>query len=138
LEANDILEVLEHSSDEEVCNYDRGCDVDIFESEESVTSAINSEDKGTEEESVSESARMKRPRLEKQGEWQWGKVSQSYSPRKIPFSEISGPVQCVRSASEAFKLYFEKRGAYCCAEPRSDGVEVDGQEACVIHFDIPQ
>jgi hypothetical protein len=69
LEASDILKDLEHSSDEEVCNYDRGNDADIWESEESVTSAINSEDEGTEE-VVSESARVKRPRLEDQGDWQ--------------------------------------------------------------------
>jgi hypothetical protein len=107
LEASDVLEVLEHSSDEEVCNYDSGSDADISKSEERVTSAVKSENEGTEEESVCETARVKRPRLEGQGDWQWEKVDQSYFPSKIPFSEISGRVHFVRSASEAFKLYFD-------------------------------
>lgn len=42
LETSDILEILEPSSDEEVCNYDSGSDVDIFESGESVSSMTNS------------------------------------------------------------------------------------------------
>jgi hypothetical protein len=107
LESSDILAFLERSSDEECSNNDSGSEVDISDSEESVTSAINSEDEGTEEESASASVGVKRSRLENQCDWQWEKVDESYFPSKIQFSEISGPVQSVRSASEAFKLYFD-------------------------------
>jgi hypothetical protein len=42
----------------------------IFMSLKSVTSAMNSEDEGTEEDVMSESARVKWPRFEDQGDWQ--------------------------------------------------------------------
>jgi hypothetical protein len=44
LETGDILEVMEQSGDEEVCNYDSGCEVDVSKSAESVSPVINSEE----------------------------------------------------------------------------------------------
>jgi hypothetical protein len=66
---------------------------------------INSENYETEE--FVGDARVKRPRQEDQGDWQWKKVDDSYSPSKIQFSEISGPIQSIKCALEAFKLYFD-------------------------------
>jgi hypothetical protein len=36
VETSDILEVFEQSSDEDVCNYDNGIDIDISVSEDKV------------------------------------------------------------------------------------------------------
>jgi hypothetical protein len=80
-------------------------EVDISESEESVSSVMNSKIKETEE--ALGDARAKRPRLEKQSDWQWEKVDDSKCSSKIQFSENSGPIKSVRSESEAFKLYFD-------------------------------
>jgi hypothetical protein len=51
---SDILQVLEDSSDEEVCNYDSGSDIDISEFEESVSSMMNSENDESKQELVSD------------------------------------------------------------------------------------
>jgi hypothetical protein len=76
----------------------------MYFSESEVSSVINSEYKQIEE--ALGDTREKRPRLE-QVYWQWEKVYDSYCPRRIQFSENSSPVKSVRSASEAFKLYFD-------------------------------
>jgi hypothetical protein len=101
-----IWEVLDHCDHEELCNYDNGRDTNIYKSEESINSGINLENEESEEELMC-AARVQRPTLEYQGDWQWGKVDSSYRPSKIRFSEISSPIQPVRSASKAFKLYFD-------------------------------
>jgi hypothetical protein len=38
---------------------------------------------------------------------------------------------CIRSITETGR-------AYCCTQLRRDGVEMDGQKACAIHFYISQ
>lgn len=43
--------------------------------------------------------------MEYQSDWQWENVYESYCLTEILFSEISGPVQSVRSAFKALKLY---------------------------------
>jgi hypothetical protein len=102
---SDILEGSDHFKHEELCNYDNGSDINIYKSEESINSAINSENEESEEE-LRCAARVKRPTLEYQGDWQWGKVDNSYCPSKIQFSEISGPTQSVRSALKGFQIIF--------------------------------
>jgi hypothetical protein len=67
LETCGILEVLKQSSDEEVCNYDNGSDIDIFESKESIATVINSENDEIEE--VVGAATVKKPKLEDQDNW---------------------------------------------------------------------
>jgi hypothetical protein len=74
------------------------------ESDESVSSELNSKNEETEEELVRD-ARTKRPRLQQQSNMQWENVDDSYCPSKIQFSKNSGPIKSVRSASEAFNLY---------------------------------
>jgi hypothetical protein len=71
-----------------------------------VTCAVNSEEEGTEEDVMSESARVKWPRLDDQGDWQWKKVDQSYFPRKIPFSEINDPRTVYQKCIGGFQVIF--------------------------------
>lgn len=58
---------LKQSSDEEVCSYDSGSDIDISGSKESIASVINSENDENEE--LVGDATAKRPRLEDQDDW---------------------------------------------------------------------
>jgi hypothetical protein len=56
---------------------------------------------------MSESARVKWPRFEDQGDWQWEKLDQLTFLEKFYFLKSMAPVQSVRNASEAFKFYFD-------------------------------
>jgi hypothetical protein len=86
-----------------VCNYDS--EINISESEESVTSVINS--KNEETEALVSDARAKRPRLEDLGDWQLENFYNFCCHNNNQLSEIGVSVQSARSASEAFNMYFD-------------------------------
>jgi hypothetical protein len=78
-----------------VCNYDGGSQVDVSESDENVSCAINSKNKIKAE--LVGDARTKRPRLEPHSVWPREKADNFYYPSKIQFSVNSGPIKSVRS-----------------------------------------
>jgi hypothetical protein len=66
LETRNIFKVLEQASDE-MCNYDSRSATDISETEDSVSSVMNSRNEETEE--LVGDARVRKSRLKDQGDW---------------------------------------------------------------------